>query len=459
VDIQVFALAQSVQLEIRGRVSPASRDSTAFQENSMNKKLIALSFALGAFATSGAALAQGSSVTIYGTFNVDFENVERDGATGVGQANSFTASGGGDLESRNRVSSNSSNIGFRGTEDLGNGLKAIFQCESGVAVDSGAASSSTGSFCTRNSNVGLNGPWGTVFYGNWDTPYKFVSLRQDPWYATGIGSHIGIIGTPGFGVATTTVASLPTFGTGPTASFDRRQGDSVQYWSPSWNGLSFRATYSANEAKSADDAVPEVNPYLWGGAVIYENGPLYVYGAYERHEDNFGLSALTAAADNPTATNDASEDQGIKVGVGYTFGNTTLNLLYENLDYESDQAGVGLVSDYDRDAFYVSLLHKIGAWTLRAGYGHADEGDCDANGISCNSDELGADEYTVGASYSFSKRTDVYALYVYIDNDDLASYNFGVNALAAPALGGTIGGTAGVGASVSGFGLGIRHTF
>ncbi|MGH9961153.1 MAG: porin, partial [Pyrinomonadaceae bacterium] len=165
------------------------------------------------------------------------------------------------------------------------------------------------------------------------------------------------------------------------------------------------------------------------------------------------------AADNPTATNDASEDQGIKVGVGYTFGNTTLNFLYENLDYESDQSGAGLVTDYDRDAFYVSLLHKIGAWTVRASYGHADEGDCDAVGVACNSDELGADEYTVGASYSFSKRTDVYALYVYIDNEDLASYNFGVNALAAPALGGTIGGTVGVGSKVSGFGLGIRHSF
>lgn len=425
----------------------------------MNKKLIAALAILGVFAAPAAVVAQGSSVTIYGTFNVDFENVERDDATDPGQANSFTASGGGDVVSRNRVSSNSSNIGFRGTEDLGNGLKAIFQCESGVAVDSGAASSSSGSFCTRNSNVGLNGPWGTVFYGNWDTPYKFASLRQDAWYATGIGSGIGIVGTPGFGVATTTVASLPAFGTGPTASFDRRQGDSVQYWSPDWSGLSFRAMYSANEAKSADNGVPEVNPYIWGGAVIYQNGPLYLYGTYERHEDNFGLSALTAAADNPTATNDGSKDQGIKVGVGYTFGNTTLNLLYEKLDYENDQDGLGLVEEYDRDAFYVSLLHKIGAVTVRASFGLADEGDCDAVGVACNSDDLGAEEYTLGASYSFSKRTDVYALYVYIDNDDLASYNFGVNALAAPALGGTIGGTAGVGSAASGFALGIRHSF
>jgi hypothetical protein len=65
--------------------------------------------------------AQGSSVTVYGTFNVDFENVERDGATNPPDAgNSFVPSSavlgspitGADLESRNRVSSNSSNIGL-----------------------------------------------------------------------------------------------------------------------------------------------------------------------------------------------------------------------------------------------------------------------------------------------------------------------------------------------------------
>lgn len=429
----------------------------------MNKKLIALAIA-SAFAAPGAALAQGSSVTIYGTFNVDFENVERDGATSVGSTpNTMVGAAlitGADLPSRNRVSSNSSNIGFRGTEDLGNGLKAIFQCESGVAVDTGAESSSTGDFCTRNSHVGLSHAWGTVFYGNWDTPYKFVSLRQDAFYATGIGVNDGIIGTPGFGVATATQAAPLAIGTAANASFDRRQGDSVQYWSPNWNGLSFRVQYSANEAKSADNAVAEINPYIYGGAVVYENGPLYVNLAYERHEDYFGLSSLTAAAGVPGATYDESEDQGIKFGVGYTFGNTTLNFIYENLDYETNNSAVGAVTDYDRDAFYINLLHKIGAWTVRASYGHADEGDCSANGIACDSDELGADAYTVGASYSFSKRTDVYALYVYVDTDDLSSYNFGINALGNPATpGGATAGTVGVGSAASGFGLGIRHTF
>jgi predicted porin len=418
----------------------------------MNKKLIAALAIVGTFAAPCAALAQGSSVTIYGTFNVDFENVEADDSD-VGL----------EFDQRNRVSQNSSNIGFRGTEDLGNGLKAIFQCESGVAVDTGSSSASTGSFCTRNSNVGLNGPWGTVFYGNWDTPYKFVSLKQDSWYATGIGSHIGIMGTPGFGVATATQAAPGAFGAGlgtgtaANASFDRRQGDSVQYWSPSWNGLAFRVQYSANEGKTADGIAIETDPFTWGAGITYENGPLYLNAAFERHEDYFGLNSMfgnSVAA--VSATNDASEDTAYKVGAGYTFGNTTLNVIYEILEYEADG---GAIDDFDRDAVFVGLLHKIGAWTVRAAYAHAFEADFDAAGIF-DDDDTDADLYVLGASYSFSKRTDVYGLVVFIDNGDNAAYNFGVNQLAPFVLNAAGANTgAGLGSEFRGVGLGIRHAF
>src|SRR5688572_6626849 len=171
----------------------------------MNKKLIALAIA-SAFAAPGVALAQGSSVTIYGTFNVDFENVERDDSSSPGTtpntmvpAASIT---GIDFKSRNRVTSNSSNVGFRGTEDLGNGLKGIFQVESSLNIDTGG-----GNLGGRNTHIGLSGPWGTVFYGQWDTPYKFVTIRQDVWYATGIASNNLIIGNPGFGVSSLTQAA------------------------------------------------------------------------------------------------------------------------------------------------------------------------------------------------------------------------------------------------------------
>jgi predicted porin len=420
----------------------------------MNKKLIALAVA-GALGLPAAALAQGTNVTIYGTLNVDFERVEAE--------DSFV---GPELEARNRVSSNSSNIGFRGTEDLGNGLKAIFQCESSANIDNGGAG-----FCTRNTHVGLSGGWGTLFYGQWDTPYKFTTLAQDAWYATGIAASATVIGTPAFGVATATASGTPgTFGATPAnASFDVRRGDSVQYWSPNWAGFAFRVMYSANEGKSSDPpgAAPgvvgtgtaEVDPYTWGGAITYTNGPIYLNAAYERHIDFFGLNQISGfgvGAAAPSAANDSSRDTGIKVGAGYRFGNTTLNVIWERLKYENDN-GVGAtpatqLEEFERDLIYVSLLHRIGNWTLRAYYAKADEAECDlSSGAACIlEDDTGADAWAVGASYSLSKRTDLYGLFTRVDNDDRASYTFGVNGLRPAGA---------FGFENNGIALGIRHSF
>lgn len=421
----------------------------------MHKKMLAWAVAT-AFAAPIAAHAQGSAVVIYGTFNIDFENVERDGAAGAGTpGNSLVAAPNAasalNLGPRNRVSSNSSNIGFRGTEDLGAGLKAIFQLESSVNLDSGA-----GGLGSRNSNAGLTGPWGTVFYGIWDTPYKFNTLRQDAWYATGIAAGATIIGSPGFGSQTTTASgrvanAAAPFAAAADANFDRRQGNSVQYWSPVFAGLSGRVAYSANEQKSANESTPNINPWIASAALLYENGPIYATVAYEHHKDYFGLLGLTgAAAQAPSLTNPNSLDRGLKAGVGYTFfGTTTLNVVAERLEFTSNQFAAGAVREYNRDAIYISALHKIGPGTIRASYGKGFHGDCKTNGAACNSSGLAAQAAAFGYSHSFSKRTDVYVLYTYIRNEDLAQYNFGVNAL----LG------AGVGSDPSGIALGVRHAF
>jgi len=429
----------------------------------MNKKLIALSVA-GAFGLPAAALAQGSNVTIYGTFNVDFERVEAKDTSTSGPGNSLVgapAATAPELDPRNRVSSNSSNIGFRGTEDLGNGLKAIFQLESSINVDTGG-----GNLGGRNSHVGLSGGWGTVFYGQWDTPFKVLGTRLDAFYATGIGDGEAFYGSPGFGVPNSTLSGTPgafggggALGAAANATFERRQGDSVQYWSPNLAGFAFRVGYSANEGKSANPSGllnnVHLNPDTWSASVTYALGPLNLGAGYERHVDWFGLNSLTGNTGAPSGTNDSSTDQGIRLTAGYTFGNTTLNVLWERLEYEND-GGTGATAatqleEYERDLWYVSLLHKFGAVTFRAFYGHADEGECDlVGGGSCNADETGADGFGIGASYSLSKRTDLYALFVRIDNDDLQNYSFGVNPLRP--------GTA-VGFENNGVALGIRHLF
>jgi len=441
----------------------------------MNKHILALAVT-SAVAAPVSALADGGNVQIYGTLNADFEAVRARGASPAsalppGQLGATPT--GVNVPGRNRVTSNSSNIGFKGAEELGGELKAIFQIESAVGFDNQATfgtntangSSVGGGIATRNTNAGLSGNWGTVFAGQWDTPYKVLSGAVDPMYFTGIAYTGAIIGTPGFGVGPVTSGNVTLNAAGTTlantanASFERRQGNSVQYWTPEYKGLSGRIMYSVNEGKTSDStSLTQVNPSIWGLNVAYESRSLFVGYGFERHNDYFGLSAITptaqaipvvALAGSPAAS---SRDTGNKFVARYGFGNTRFGLIYERLEYK--QANSAAVStnfkSYGRDAFALTATHEIGPGTFRALYGMAESGNCTLVGSgACSTSGLGAQQYSLGYSHSLSKRTDLYGFYTRVANESAATYQF------ANAAG--IGASAG--ASSTGYGLGMRHTF
>src|SRR5437667_12060705 len=123
----------------------------------MNKKLVALAVA-GALAAPLAVQAQTANVTLYGRLNMDLEFVKGQQADGTNPT-------------VNRVSSNSSRFGMRGTESLGGGLNAIFQIEQNVSGDTGVNSGSN--IATRETFVGLQGSWGRVIMG------KFLMPQDD----------------------------------------------------------------------------------------------------------------------------------------------------------------------------------------------------------------------------------------------------------------------------------------
>ncbi|HWN30428.1 MAG TPA: porin, partial [Burkholderiales bacterium] len=366
----------------------------------MKKTLLSIMAAAGLIA-SASALADSSLVEIYGTFNVDLENVKATGSTALGTplpagqmvngaAGSATTGqpSGNVAPDRNRVTQNSSALGFRGNEDLGMGLKAIFQIESGISFDSAATTTttagttSTGFFASRNSNVGLSSAsLGTVFYGNWDTPYKSLTNTAlfDSFYATGIANDNTLIGTPGFGVQSITTSQRNI--NSSDASFDRRQGNTVQYWTPQFfGGLSFRLVYSANEGRAAEPtsiAGPNINPAIYGGSVTYEYGPFRVAYAFEQHRDYFGLAQLGGALPI-TTTNTTSRDNGNKVTLTYKLdtglGSTTANVAWERLAYNNSDTTAGDLIHYHRDLIYFALKHQIGAGTFRVGFGDAHQG-------------------------------------------------------------------------------------
>jgi predicted porin len=411
---------------------------------------------------SSPASAEEAGTQIYGTFNVDVESVATRGASGAATlpAGSLGINPTGiDIASRVRVTQNSSNLGFRGTDRITPGLAAWFQVESTVAVDAGGSN-----VASRNTAAGLKGRWGTLFLGQWDTPYKTLSGAVDPMYFTGITYTGALIGTPGFGVGPVTIGAPAasgdgrTFANGANASFERRQGNSVQYWAPAFMATSFRLAYSVNEAKSSSPGATQLNPHILSASIEYQPGIFYFGYAYESHADYFGLDALVpsvqavpvTAADGSTPS---ARDRGDKFAVRLKMGATQVGAMLERLRYAKFQVGAapGYYSRYQREAYVLTLVQGLGgAGTLRALAGRARAGSCArVDGSECDASGLGARQVSVGYGYSFSRRTDLYAFYTRVANDSRGSYQFAN----AAGLG------AAPGSASTGYLLGIRHTF
>jgi predicted porin len=419
---------------------------------------------LAAVVASTTLFAQDSTTQIYGTLNVDVESVEARGAAPAATLpDGFLGANptGINVPRRNRVTQNSSNLGFRGTERISSDLEVLFQIESGVAVDAGGST-----IASRNTAIGLHSTWGSLRIGQWDTPYKTVSGAVDPMYFTGITYTGALIGTPGFGVGPVTIGAPATSGDGRTfanaanASYERRQGNSVQYWSPTLYGAALRLAYSANENRASKSAsTTQVDPYIVSGSIEFDPGPFYVAYAYEGHFDYFGLDALVPAAQatpvgaaggSPSAS---SRDRGEKLVARAKFGGTQLGVLAERLRYAKNQsnAAPGAFNRYERNAFALTLVQKLGArGTLRGLVGKALPGTCERfDGSACNTSGLGARQVSIGYSETLSRRTDLYAFYTRVANDSRGSYQFAN----AAGLG------AAPGSSSLGVVLGIRHTF
>jgi len=386
------------------------------------------------FAAPAAALAQ-TTVQIYGTLNADVESVKATGAAGTNFA------------SRTRVTSNSSNIGFRGTEELGQGLRAFAQIESAVNFDNGAQG---GAFwASRNSGIGLIGSWGQILLGQWDSPYKFSTLRLDPTGDVGIAGYSGIIGGTG---AITAGQGGQNFA--ERASFERRVANVVQYWSPTWRGLTARLAYGAGDTNigSTSNGVSEASnlrPALYSGTVIFESGPWYATVAGERHKDFESLNTLLGAAQS------SGKDDGLKAGLQYSFNSTwSLGGIVERLKYQSDNInGLGSLERKVTN-WYVVGKYTVGPHSVALSYGQKGEEKLSGAGFSDLPDSK-ARQIAARYGYSLSKRTQLYGIATRISNDANAFQTFG-NSPITPTL---VFRDPARGADPTGFGVGMIHTF
>jgi predicted porin len=381
---------------------------------------------------------------VYGTLLPFLEYVGTTGATPLGTEStapnlvptSFNT--GINHDFRFRMTSGTSHFGFRGDLPVADDwLKLIWQIESPVPID-GEGPAFWGS---RNSHVGITGLWGTLLYGNWDTPMKVVTATSvNPIKGGYVADMIPIIGSAG----------ASTFALNPDpillaawelpvnrAGFFRHEVNTVQYWSPTLAGFSGRAMFATNEHRiagiPADGDRPltfvAINPWLFSAYVGYDNDWLRLRASYEYHRDYFGLASLGGQGEGINTAH--SEDAGalalamVKINAKSDYM-TRIVVTGDHLRYHTDDFtpnGVGQVTSLSRSAVYGLVQQHFKKFSVWVAGGHATEGNCSLRGQACETTGLSADYGTVGLLYSFTKDSGMYAIGYGLWNDIQARYS------------------------------------
>jgi len=408
----------------------------------MQKKLLAVAVA-GALAAPAIALAQTSTVQIYGAVN--FEYGVGDQGTGRPSVDYLDNPGG-------------SNIGFKGEEKLGGNLSAWFQCETSAdtrGVDNVG-------LCSRNSAIGLKGGFGNVWAGKWDTPMK-RALNQG---TTGAIRETGLLGMSFLPFGGSGGADITGSGSDPVnrQRWKRRESNNMLYETPNFGGFVGAVSVSAGNAAAdgtltagaATDATPNPKPRVWSIAGMYTAGPLAAGLGYERHAD------IGAAQTGATV---GLDDSAWGFSIAYTFmGNLKVGFTYLDADYET-----GAGQDMSKKTWTIGANWNVsGPHTISAQYANA--GDTKGNstttiggngGITrpCTAfvagvctptvGGTGGDAWSISYQYALSKRTWVGFGYARVSNDG-GSSSYRIGNTAAHTV---------TGENVDAFALEMQHRF
>jgi predicted porin len=327
----------------------------------MQKKLIAMAVA---GLVSGAAFAQ-SNVTIYGVMDATYDNVS---ATGATQGSGYN------YESRGRTTFNSSYIGFKGSESIGNGLTAVFQIETGVGEDAtGSFGSLTGTSSTsvlsgstygwanRDTMVALAGGFGTVAFGNITGPTRLLGCVMDPNAgATGIGANTALLGKMGGGSG--------------AGVFDQRIANAIAYISPTFSGFYGVIGYLPNENRSTN-VTADTNISAWTLGGVYGNGPILAGLTWTKAKDdgeagisyaNATTNALTDALLGTVVTPQLSDTSDLRAAFKYDFGVATVGIMWDRMKANliGAQATALGFTELKRDVWYIPVTVKLGPGKL-----------------------------------------------------------------------------------------------
>nr|WP_277397955.1 porin [Paraburkholderia sp. Ac-20340] len=315
-----------------------------------------------------------AEVTLYGNLDVSVDNFRTWGAPS------------GNIKSTTAMTSNISDIGMRGSEDLGDGVKAIFQINGIVDVNSGS-----GSLVDGDSYVGLSSAsYGQLTLGRGHTPLMRSTVLLDPfgdgWYGAVaaydniIGSSQGLTGGGGY-------------------PWDVVQSNAIQYQTPTVYGAAGWLYVGFSNSTTAKTVS------VVSAAVNYLSNGLYLSYAFEQHNGwllGEGVGFTTPAT--------SSTDTDHRIGMGYRFGSNQLSAIVERMSYEQNHN-----ESLNHWSMLLGYLRFVGPHVFRASYIKAwsESGRPDS----------GAQQFALGYGYNLSKRTQVYTAISYLDNQKQANYN------------------------------------
>ena len=380
--------------------------------------------------------------------------------------------------------SGSSRVGFRGTEDLGGGLKANFLLEMGLRIDDGcttlSATAPGAAACDNGGNSANSGgsTFGRNAWGGLSGAFGEVRLGRQVLGSFGVQGNSGSSGASNGLYDATTATLLPMGGV--------RFSNAIRYLSPNFGGFTGSLMLAAPET-GGDTSTNTTSTATGGAAVVnttsagrrtgvdlaleYANGPAYIgFGYNIRDAANTGAESLASfsrvnsgSPGKVTAyTLGGSYDLGVvKPFINYTRQNTQSNRtdsLVTGVAATSNSVATG--GDATTRALSIGLRAPVGAFTVIAGYGRAITSGS-ANSLVTEStgntsyglrNEQRQTAFQLGAQYALSKRT-------------LVEANYGQNRLenntdstvVAPTTSGTQSARANT--RISAFNVGLKHSF
>ena len=370
----------------------------------------------------------------------------------------------------------SSQLGFRGVEDLGGGLSASFWLEAAIRNDDGTVGVTA---FNRRSTVSLAGGFGEIRLGRDYKPTFSNNSAFDPFGTVGVGTNLIQKAAGGFGGGTRTEQvglAAPTVIQFAGDLDNVRTSNAIGYFLPgNLGGFYGNVQYAFHEKPKYDNGTftpaggDTRSGRYWGGRFGYANGPLNVAVAYGEQNSS---SAFHPGFDNNVKTFNA--------GASYDLGVVKLFGEYARLKSKAEYSNVALTDAFTTtnrklDGYHIGLTAPVGAGVIKASYGQVKTKQSLshyglqpalnlnalwAQALNPTPDEK-AQQIAVGYVHNLSKRTALYGTVAYIKNKNGAGYSVGAIAAAAQGgnwIGGAVPNVYQPKTSI-GYDIGIRHSF